>query len=520
MKRAQKALLDNPDLFIAHYFEGDIKRLKPFHLELINIAASSRRGLVLYPAAHGKTTLVSTYLPIWALCKDPNARVAIIAKNETDATAIMRAIQRELVENEKLIRDFGPFKPEGDDNKAWALGRLDIAKKTRAGKSASLAVFGSGARTVLGYRVDWVICDDVITEKNSATDEQRYKIQEWFTQSVMTMPQEWDDRITVVGTLFDPKDLYNYLLDLSDPEDGTPLWDVRRIEAIVDEDKREPLWPEQWPWKRLMMEKAQMGTLAFNRRYRNIAVDPSRMAFKEEYIKGGYDPASKSTLPGCLDPTYRIGEYEPAWLKYAGFDPAIGKVSRSAKFCAHIILGVGSCRDHERCLWVIDLQRDQMTLPQQVDSILAQHERYELQKSVVEANSYQAGLLQAIEEKMKDRGVAYRIEPHYTNRANKHDPEIGVPLMSPWFERGEVHIPWGDAHSKRKMGVFVDELISYPGKTTDTVMAMWFAWLAAQVNAPRFKAYNRLQRHGSIWTRQQSVGRMVQNPVYVREEAA
>ena len=34
--------------------------------------------------------------------------------------------------------------------------------------------------------------------------------------------------------------------------------------------------------------KAEMGTLDFNKRLRNIAVDKSRMVFKEEYVKGGY----------------------------------------------------------------------------------------------------------------------------------------------------------------------------------------------------------------------------------------
>jgi hypothetical protein len=514
---AKQLLLDNPELFILHYFPHRIKELKPFHLELISTATQENRGLILYPAAHGKTTLVSTLLPIWALCVDPNVRIAIIAKNETDAEGVMRAIQAELTDNKQLVEDFGPFHTDGDDGKAWALGKLDVTKRTRRGKESTITVFGSGAKTVLGHRTDWTICDDVITEKNSATDDQRYKIREWFNQSVETGPEEESDRITVVGTLFDPRDLYNDLIDLCDPEDGTPLWSVKRVDAIVDEEEHLTLWPERWPWKRLMGQKAKMGTLSFNRRYRNIAVDPSRMHFKEEYVKGGYDANSKQTYPGCLDGNYRIGDYETGWRKYAGFDPAVGKISRSAKFCAHITLGVGHCRDHERCLWVIDLHRDQMTLPQQVDKIIEMHEHYDLLATSVEANSYQMGLQQAIEQKMEEQGLAHRIEPHYTSRTNKPDPETGVQAMVRWFENGWVHIPWGSPESRRKMQLLVDELIQYPGRTTDTVMAFWMAWRQAQVTAPKYQAFNRLVRSGSQWGKRTS-RRTIANPHYIRDE--
>jgi hypothetical protein len=512
----KELLLDNPELFLLHYFPHRIKALKEFHLQLIDVATNANRGLILYPAAHGKTTLVSTLLPIWGLCKDPNIRIAIIGKNETDAEGIMRSIQAELTDNPELVRDFGPFKPE-EDGKAWALGKLDVAKRTRRGKESTITVFGSGARTVLGHRTDWTICDDVVDEKKSSTDEQRHKLQEWFTQSVMTGPEMDSDRITVVGTLFDPKDLYNYIIDLVDPSDGSPLWEVRRVDAIVDEEEHQTLWPERWPWKRLMIEKAGMGTLSFNRRYRNVAVDPSRMVFKEEYVRGGYEPITKQSYPGCIDTNYKIGDYDPSWRRYSGFDPAVGKISRSAKFCAHMTLGVGSCRDHERCMWVIDIHRDQMTLPQQVDLIIRLHEQYGLLSSSVEANSYQMGLQQAIEQKMEEQGLAYRIEPHYTTRTNKPDPETGVQAMSPWFERGQVHIPWGDAHSKRKMQQFVDELIQYPGKTTDTVMAFWMGWRIAQVTAPKYESFNRLKRNGSEWGKRTS-SRVIRNPYYVRDE--
>jgi phage terminase large subunit-like protein len=261
--------------------------------------------------------------------------------------------------------------------------------------------------------------------------------------------------------------------------------------------------------------KAEMGTLDFNKRLRNIAVDKSRMVFKEEYVKGGW--IGRQQYPGCIDRESVVGDYDPSWRRVAGFDPAVG-ATRSAKFCAHVTLALGSCAKHEKCIWVVDVLRDQLSLPQQVDTILRLHQEYDLLKSVVEANSYQAGLLEALKRRMDEAGVAFNIEPHYTTRTNKPDPELGVQSMGPWFENGWVHIPFGNPGSARKMGILVDELIEYPGRTTDTVMAFWFAWKQLQESAPKFKSGNYMKKNWFLPSHTPG-RRVVRNPYYVKTEA-
>jgi len=506
----RQRLLEDPAFFLTYYFGEKIETLKDFHLRLIETATSQEKGLILYPAGHGKTTLVSTLLPIWALCKNPNVRVAVIGKNENEAKLIARATMAELMANEKLIRDFGPFVPT-TEGKPWSLTHFSVDKRTILAKEPTVAYFGSGSRGTLGHRSDWTICDDVITEKNSATPEQRATVREWFNQSVDTMALP-GGRLTVVGTLFDPEDLYNDLMLLFDPEEGTPIYHVQREDAIVDEENRTPLWPEWWPWKKLMQKKASMGTLDFNKRYRNIAVDKSRMVFKEEYVKGGY--VGKIRYPGCLDRDHVVGNYGDNWPRFTGFDPAIGH-TRHAKFCAHVTVAVGSCEEHERCLWIVDVVREQLSLIQQVETVLSMHAKYEVTESRVEANSYQAGLLEAIKTRMDENGQAFRIEPHFTSRQNKPDPELGVQGMGPWFENGKVHIPWGNPESMRKMQQLVDELIEYPsGRTTDTVMALWFAFRAAMEGGPRFRTVNRLHKPETFWGKKAVGRRTVKNPFY------
>ena len=510
---ARETLLADPALFILHYFPHRIQKLEDFHLRLIENATGKQRGLILYPAQHGKTTLVSTLLPIWAACVNPNIQIGIIAKNDSEAGGISQSMQAEMMTNVRLIEDFGPFKPSSD-TKPWAAEKMTVDGRTSIAKEPTFAFFGSSSKHTLGHRTHWTICDDVVTAENSATPEQRAKLLGWFNKSVRTMNLP-GGRTTVIGTLFDPADLYHHLVDLSNPETGMPLWDVQREDAIVDEEKHLTLWPRSWPWAALMELKAEMGTLDFNKRLRNIAVDASQMAFKEEYVKGGW--VGRTQYPGCLDRGYHVGQWDQQLRRVAGFDPAAGR-GRHAKFCAHITLGLGHCERHEKCVWVIDLVRDQMTLPQQSELILAQHEKYDLARTVVEVNAYQVGLYDDLKRRMDEAGVAYQIQPHHTTKINKPDPEIGIPGMSPWVENGWVHIPWGDPASQRKMSVLVDELVQYPGRTTDTVMAFWFAWRWLQESAPRFQSSNYLRSPGSAWSSLGKRRKIVKNPYYARRE--
>ena len=505
-------LLDNPDLFIAHYFADRIGNgLEDFHLRLLDTAVNKSRSLTLYPAGHGKTTLISEICPILAMCRDPNVRVVVVAKNDDEAAGIMRSIQHELVSNEKLIEDFGPFY-EKDHKWAWSIGRLSIVNRERGGKSDTLAVFGSGAKTILGYRSDWTICDDVVTAENSATFEQRNKLRSWYNKSVATGPEHWDSRITVVGTRFEPEDLYQDIIDLRSPETDEPIYDVNREDAVVDNEQKVTLWPSQWPWHRLMEKKAELGVLDFNKRYRNIAVDESRQVFKEEYIRGGWIGEEKYS--GCVDREYEIGVYDESWPRFTGFDPAIG--TKQAKFSALITIARGSCKEHESCYWVVDLHRAQMTAPHQRDLIFQELEKYSPAVCMIETNGYQAGLYQIIKEKMEEQNKSWNVEPHFTSRGNKPDPVLGVESMAPWFQNGKFHIPFGNAHSREKIQVFIDELIGYPGKTTDTVLACWFAWRAAQQHqALNTKAYNRLANNGQRYHKR-TFGRTVKNPYFLQ----
>lgn len=499
----------NEEAFLARYFPHRLsEKLEDFHLRLIDTALNTPRGLVLFPAGHGKTTIISCLLPILALIRDPNIRIVIVAKNDDEAAAIIQTIKAELTDNKQLIEDYGPFVPDPQSGKRWQATWIDCAKRTRIEKSPTIAGFGSGAKNILGHRSDWVICDDVVTEKNSSSPEQRQSMHTWFTTSVETSPQKFKDnhgRITVVGTMFHPQDLYASI-QRKRKSDGTHVYAFHREDAIRNYEKEEVLWPQVWTWQDLMDLKFDIGTLSFNKRYRNMPVDESEQHFKEEFFRG---------LPpykGCLDYNRKYGEYEDWWRIYQSLDPAVGR-TKSAKFCGHIVAGVDPDRPDE--LNIIKIERAQLTVPQQANTVIDTALEYQnMMTSVVEVNAYQKGLEQVILDICERQGITLNVTGHTTGR-NKQDPDIGVASLSPLCEFGRLRLPYGDDLARKKSEMLIQEMVEYPFYAySDLLMALWMLWLKARVATNVYKASNYLDKKSPY--RRRAHGRMYKNPFYDR----
>lgn len=491
--------------------------LEDFHLRLIATALYEPRGMVLYPAAHGKTTLIGSLLPILEMIRDPDIRIVGVFKNETEALGVIATVKAELSENDLLIEDYGPFVPDDNDpRRPWKADWISVRQRQRIAKEPSYAVFGSGAKNVLGHRTDWIICDDVVTEKNSSTPDQREHMLTWYKEAVETSPEkkiagEIAGRITTVGTMFHPKDLYDSIRRKVD-RNGAARYVMQREDAIADEETQRTLWPARYTWDDLMDMRADMGTLSFNRRMRNRPVDESMQPFREVYITGN------ESYPGCFDPDRVMGVYEGDWRIFQSLDPAVG-ASKNAKFVGHVVFGIPPETPEQRVL--IEVSRLQLTVPQQKDLIIDTALRYpNMVMSVIETNGYQKGLEQIINDDLAERGLTLRIEPHITSGQNKLDPEIGLMGLAPMLENGRIRFPMGNPESRRRSMLLAEEFIEYPFFAyTDLMMALWFGILKSNIAIPNYKSFNRLSNMGSMYSprKKGSKRRTVSNPWFRRD---
>jgi hypothetical protein len=384
---------------------------------------------------------------------------------------------------------------------------------------------------------DLVICDDIVTEENSATREQREKLKSKFETSVQTGPQsKWTyrrspqgwyesskclavppdvswprdinyERIVVCGTRFHPQDLYNKL-------EKDPTYKRLYFDCWKNQDETAPLWPGQWTKLGLDRERRSLGVLSFNKRYRNIAIDEGELAFRREWMRGG--TLHDVEFPGCLDESRSFGDFDPKWFKVLGFDPASGSKTKWSSWPSFSVLGVDPEETPQK-RYLIDIYRSQMGFDDILSVILDGNpnkglpgfwKEYHYDLAKVEANSYGTWVLEndRMKEAQLEKGLV--IQAHYTGR-NRVDPETGVMSMGRMFMDGLVSIPYKTASDQVKAAEFLEEFELFPKGFYDLVMATWFAELGIR---------GRMVKTGSIRTaaRTNSVIRPihVHNPFY------
>jgi hypothetical protein len=207
-------------------------------------------------------------------------------------------------------------------------------------------------------------------------------------------------------------------------------------------------------------------------------------------------------VEACRDPERVFGSFDTSWTLVAGLDPA-GANSQSG-YTALVLLGVDMMTGQRHLIDYVNAK--QLKAPQLRDQIFDWADRYPTMRELrVESNGLQSQIVQYNQEiltRMTNRGV--RVVPHITTGHNKWDPNFGVESMSPLFYNRTITLPAGDLASRNRLRVLEDQLATFPmGRTSDLVMALWFAELGvretfqrgkAPLFHPRMKVPNRISK--------------------------
>lgn len=498
LEEARYVLARDGALFANYIFDLDVE---PFQSEMLRTAREFQRSVIECPAGHGKSTLMAHVLPVWELCANPNARIILIMKTEEDARFYANTIKNTFEENEKLNAIFGPFKSD-----TWSARNFNVVQRQINDPHYSLEIYGHGG-PFLGHRSDLSICDDIVSYLNSITSDQRDKLKEKFELGIQTgpsnmwpyyrLPKDWSEssrclkipdgitwpkdinyeRLVVCGTRFHVADLYDKL-------ERDPSFKTLRFDCWKDAEQTQPLWPSKWSKQKLDKERASIGPVSFNKRYRNIALDESEIAFSQEWILGG--EKNGIVYPGCLDYERSWGDHQDKWYTVLGLDPASGSRSRWATWPSYILLGTDFEESPQR-FYLIDLFRKQVGYDDIIDVLLDGNPEkglpgfrklYNYDLAKVESNGY--GTWLSTSRRMEDemRG-GLRVESSWTGR-NKIDPESGVRAMQKIFEDGLVRIPYALPSDKDRASELIEQITTFPKGTTDYVMALWFCWLGCR----------------------------------------
>lgn len=476
--------LECPDCGIHHDLPG-------FHVEMMSAITDPavKRLLVNLPPYHAKSTVGTVQSTVYELCRDPNSRTLIVSKGQRLAERFLYSIVKHLTDvdlyqdaERNLVEDWGPFQQPG--GKGWNVSQIYVAGRQGAEKDPSVSCLGVGGQ-IYGVRADRILFDDIADLENQRNVERVQEMLKWATQEAASRVGK-SGKLVFIGTRVSAGDIYSHLQNL-------PSFQVIRYPCILDEESQNTLWPEHFGYESAKLQRESMSSEQWQLVYQNVDTPGFGASFPPDVVEA------------CHDPERVLGSYDPRWILVAGLDPA--GANSQAGYTALVLLGVDPATQRRYLVDMVNAK--QMKAPQLRDQIFDWADRYPLRELRVESNGLQSQLVQYNQEiigYLTQRGV--RVVPHITTGHNKWDPQFGVESMAPMFYNRQISLPSADLVSRNRLRSLEDQLVTFPmGRTSDLVMAFWFAELGVREIAqraivpmfdPRVRVPHRIRKHRRV----------------------
>jgi predicted phage terminase large subunit-like protein len=428
------------------------------------------------PRGHGKSMMLSNVLPIFSIVYKTERFILIISEAEAQSQKFGEWVNDQLKNNEKLRYVFGE----------------DIAPDRKKGHKDNVEAFDNGytllqcggmGKRLRGiryksYRPSLVIGDDCESSQNTNTLELKMKNIDFWNKVIQPIGTP-DTKFIYMGTKVANGSLLDHIMDRADYRsklysaiksypDKADLWDefetiYRNQEnpdrladalAFYEANKSEmnigaeTLWPERFPYHKLMMEKVNIGSRAFSSEFLNIGYDDENAIFREGDIQYFDDK-------DLFDQFNRPIRLEV----YTFWDIAVGKNQRS-DYNAIVTIG----RDNRTgIIYVLDAWAKKCPMHQAlevmydkivewkpkvagVETIQAQHEMYrQLQQMVTKRGIYHTKIKAVMPRGKKEERIE-SLEPIIENGAMRFKKSQRLMLeMLVQFGNGADHDDLPDA---------------------------------------------------------------------------
>lgn len=364
--------------YYAHYVKYETA---DFQKEIIhNLEKSTTENLyVVAFRGSGKSTMVTTAYPIWAILGKQQKKFCIIfCQTRAQAKQHMMNIRTELEGNDVLKKDLGPFQEESDE---W--GSFSLVFK----KHGARITVASTEQSIRGirhneHRPDLIICDDVEDVQSAKTREGRDKTYHWLRGEVIPAGDR-NTRLIIVGNLLHEDSL---LMRIKDEIAQGKAKGIFKEYPLLDKNDL-CLWPGKYKdTKDIEEEKLKVASeISWQREYLLCIIPSDDQVIYREWIQY-YDD-----LPGTKHMGYRG--------TYAGVDLAIS-AKDSADFTTIVSAHVYSRREKMRIYILPNPIQQKLNFPAQVD-LMKNFKATNMPRSsdtlFVESVAYQEALPQMLE---------------------------------------------------------------------------------------------------------------------------
>lgn len=496
--------------FFAFYYLGD--DLQEHQVRWIERLRRTKRGGIIAPSGHGKTTAFGKDLITHEIARNRNIRILYISRAEGGVAEKSVTMIRDILKNNKrLVDDFGQFYSPLNE---WSSTRIEVIR-SRDLKEKTLEAVGLGS-AITGGRFDLILLDDIVDPYTVTTPQIRKKIREYIIDTVIPRLDR-NGRLWFVGTRQHRYDIYEFFMSNKLYHVVTdraiirePLHDVVRLEEprldvetdqliewevkFKSDDRGECLAPNLFRMEDLLLRRVEMTPIPFNKVYQGIVVDDDTVIFKSEWLERAkdysrsysdpVDHAKYRSITGGVDPALTIDkesaeQYGTDWAVWL----TLGDNAQTNKLD---ILGIDKARG---------LTPDEVV--KQYEKTFA---RFQHDYLINEINSFGTIWHWLV----KQNKMKIPVAPHRTGR-DKKQILVGIPSLAQYFEQDAISLPYRTAEDRAITQEFIEELfeLDLAEHTPDQLIAFWLAVIGWR-QFPKWKA--RQQTKGTWRERNQRAG--------------
>lgn len=475
-KRAHEDFGFFTQTYFPHYIRSPHRsKLHDYLFVRLPAIVASEKGetdAIAAPRGEAKSTLVSQLFVLWCLVTGRKKYPVIVMDSIDQAYPMLEAIKAELEFNPRLAMDFPEVVGQG---RVWQSGTIvtrNDAKVQVAGSGKKLRGLRHGP-----WRPDLCVLDDIENDEQVRSPEQRDKLQQWLTKTVLPLGgagAKFD--VVYIGTILHYDSVLSRTL-------ANPMWTSARFKALLQWPDDMTLWER---WEETLRNQGEAQADAFYIEHETQMLEGSVVSwaarslltlmkirardghatFDSEYQN---DPVAGDNSPFAGEGVikYWAEDVDADVIYFGACDPSLGKAGAGRDPSA---LLVGRLHRKTRVLDVVvaDIKK---RLPDKIISdVIALQKRWKCVLWVVETIQFQEFLRTELIRRGQEDGVpipARAVQP-------STDKLLRIETLQPHMLNGQIRL-----HASQV--TLIEQLRHFPkADHDDGPDALHMLWMAAQ----------------------------------------
>lgn len=228
-------------IYLNHYLTY---KMAGFHNDMFAITEdeSWQMAAIMAFRGSGKSTIMNLSFALWAVLGRLQKKfVIIISDNKYQSCLQLDNIRQELINNDLLLKDFGPLLEQNNGHSSTRFLTLPKygAKIMSITSHRSIRGLRNGP-----YRPDLIICDDIEDSSVSKNRCERERVYDWFMHEIIANI-DTKTKVVVLGNLLHEKSL---LIRLKENVRDKIIDGLFRSYPIIDKNNN-ILWPDKFKTK-------------------------------------------------------------------------------------------------------------------------------------------------------------------------------------------------------------------------------------------------------------------------------